>query len=60
LDVSAKNLLATLVKIEMQGFDAILGINWLAQYQLNIDCKRKLVSLITPEGKKLEHRGSNL
>ena len=60
LTVTGKNIYVHLAKIEMQGFDVILGIDWLAKYQVTIDYKRKVVSLTTTEGEKFEHKGSNL
>ena len=58
-NVGGKNFLVDLVKIEMQGFGVILGMDWLAKYELTIDCKRKLVSLTTFGGETLKHKGSN-
>jgi len=57
--VSGKNFSVDLVKIEMQGFDVILGRDCLAKNRVIIDCKRKLVSLTTLEGEKLKHKGSS-
>jgi len=53
LNISGKNLAINLVKIEIQVFNVILGIDLLAKYQVTIDCKRKLISLTTFEGEKL-------
>ena len=50
LNVSARNLLVDLVKIEIQGFDVILGVDYLAKSQVTIDCRRKVISLATFEG----------
>jgi len=37
----------------------ILGMDWLAKYKATIDCGRKLVTLVTSKGEKLEYKGTN-
>ena len=49
-----------LVWLEMQVYDVILGMDWLAKYKATIDCQKMLLTLTTPEGEKIECWGSNL
>ena len=45
--------------LEIQGYDVILGMDWLAKHKATIDCEQKLLTLITLEGGKLVHRLTN-
>jgi len=38
---------ANLIQLDIQGWDVILGIDWLAEYKVTIDCERKLVTFST-------------
>ena len=60
LSIGGRNLLVDLVKIVMRSFDLILGMDWLAKYEVIIDCKSKLVSLTTPKDENLNIRGATL
>jgi len=42
-----------LVLLESHGYDVILGMDWLAKHKATIYYKRKLLTLVTPEGEKL-------
>jgi len=44
---------------EIQGYDVILGMDWLAKHKETIDCERKLLTLVTLEGEKLVYKGTN-
>jgi len=48
-----------LIELDVQGDNVILGMDWLAKYKTTIHCERKLLTLITPEGEKMEYQGSN-
>ena len=48
--------LADLYKFELTDFRVILGMDWLAKYQAQIDCLKQKVSLKGPNGKKIVHR----
>ena len=50
---------ADLVLLEIQGYDVILGMDWLAKHKATIDYERKLLTLVTPDGEKLEYKGTN-
>jgi len=51
--------IADLVVLEIQGYDIILGMDWLTMDKVTIDCEQKNVTLVTPEGERLVHRGVN-
>ena len=54
-----RKLLADLMSLAIKGYDVILGMDWLARYHTQLDCKMKLVELHIP-GKatlKLDVRG---
>jgi hypothetical protein len=40
--------------LKSKSIDIILGIEWLSKHKVIIDCAKKSVKLITPDGKKLE------
>jgi len=50
---------ADLVLLEIQGYDVILGMDWLAKHKATIDCERKLLTLVAPKGEKLVYKGTN-
>jgi len=43
----------------IHGYDVILGIDWLTKYRATIYCKWKTVTLVTPEGEKIVHKGNH-
>jgi hypothetical protein len=38
----------------LKGIDVILGMDWLSNHKVLIDCAKKSVKLTTPDGKELE------
>ena len=40
--------LTDLISLAINGYDIILGMDWLAQYYVQLDCKSKEVSLNVP------------
>jgi len=50
---------ADLVLLGIQGYDVILGMDWLTTYQATIDCKRKTLTIVTFEGETLTYKGSD-
>jgi len=50
---------ANLVLLEIQGYDMILGMDWLAKDKATIDCEKKLLTLVTIEAEKLVCKGTN-
>jgi len=51
--------LADLVLLEIQGYDVILSMDWLAKHKATIDCKGKILTLYTPEGGRLVYKEYN-
>jgi len=45
--------------LEIQSYDVILGMDWLAKLKVTMDCEWKLLTLVTTEGKRLLYRGTN-
>ncbi|XP_071933742.1 uncharacterized protein [Coffea arabica] len=46
--VGERKLLTDLVSLAIKGYDVILGMDWLARYHDQLDCKMKLVELCIP------------
>jgi hypothetical protein len=40
--------------LKLKGIDVILGMDWLSNHKVLIDCAKKSVKLTTPDGKELE------
>ena len=53
-NVDGRTLPANLVQLEIQGWDVILGMDWLAKHKVAIDCEKKLIAFWTPEGERME------
>ena len=49
--------LTDLLLLEIQGYDVILGMDWLTKHKVTIDCEQKLLSLVTPKGERLVQKG---
>jgi hypothetical protein len=47
-----------LVILEPQGLDVILGMDWMATYEGQIDCSKKIVTLTTLEKKRIRFHSS--
>jgi len=50
---------ADLVILGLQGYDVILGMDWLTTYQATIDYKQKKLTLVTLEGENLIFKKGN-
>jgi hypothetical protein len=48
------DFVGNLIVLESKGIDVILGIDWLSNHKVLIDCAKKSVKLTTPEGKEIE------
>jgi len=48
--IQDKMLMEDLVLLEIQGYDVILGMDWLTKYKATIDYERKILTLFTSEG----------
>jgi len=42
----------------MQGWDVILGMDWLTRHKVTIGCERKLVTFLAPDGERVTFKGS--
>ncbi|XP_074297549.1 uncharacterized protein LOC141628287 [Silene latifolia] len=49
--------LVNLLKFPIDGFEVIVGMDWLEKYEVKIDCRQKRVSLKEPNGVKVSYRG---
>ena len=50
-------LFVDLIPINLKEFDAIIGMDWLHKHEACINCQRKLVTIKSPNGKKILFRG---
>ncbi|XP_071900882.1 uncharacterized protein [Coffea arabica] len=55
-----RKLLGNLISLAIKGYDVILGMDWLAKYDAQLDCKRKVVEFRIPGEAtlRLDVRGS--
>ncbi|XP_022146110.1 uncharacterized protein LOC111015405 [Momordica charantia] len=57
LSFDNQTLRARLIQLDMQDFDVILGMDWLATNQANINCSRREVSFQLPSGRNFTFKG---
>ena len=57
LEISRILLTVDLRVIDMSKFDVILGMDWLTEHQVIIDCDRKRVTAYTPGGSSFIFQG---
>ena len=55
--LEGKVLPADLVQLNIQGWDVILGMDWLTKYKVIIDCEGKLITFPDPNGERVTFRG---
>jgi hypothetical protein len=60
INIGGKVFLANLVVIPVQGFDVILGMDWLAKYYASIDYASKEVIFRPPKGETTTYVGSRV
>ena len=53
IEIQNQGFFANLVVLGIQGYDVILGMDWLTTYQATIDCKQKKLTLVTSKGENL-------
>ena len=58
VNVEGKTLSANFVQVEMQRWDIILGMDWLAKHKVTTDCEKKLITFSTPKGERMEFKGN--
>ncbi|CAL9107629.1 unnamed protein product, partial [Musa textilis] len=49
ISIGEHELLADLILLEIQGFDIILGMDWLSSHHASIDCYKKLITFCIPD-----------
>jgi hypothetical protein len=54
LKIRGVDFVGNLIVLESKGIDVILGMDWLSNHKVLIDCAKKSVKLTTPEGKEIE------
>jgi len=57
--ILGKLFLGNLILLGIRGYDVILGMDWLTQYQATIDCNQKTLTLITSEGERIRYKGGD-
>ncbi|XP_074297951.1 uncharacterized protein LOC141628754 [Silene latifolia] len=55
--VGQVDLPVNLLEFPLEGFEIIVGVDWLGKYEAKIDCRQKRVSLKGPKGTKVSYRG---
>jgi hypothetical protein len=53
LGIEGVDFLASLIVLNSEGIDLILGMDWLSKHQENIDCAHKSVTLINPSSEQV-------
>jgi hypothetical protein len=53
LKIRGVDFVTNLIVLESKGIDVILGMDWLTKHKALIDCPKKSVKLIAPDGKEL-------
>jgi hypothetical protein len=53
LSIGAHSFPTSLIVLESQGLDVILGMNWMTEYEGIIDCVKRAITLTTPEKKRI-------
>jgi hypothetical protein len=58
--IEERILPGNLAVFQMQGFDIILGMDWLSRYYASIDCRRKEIIFRPPDGEEFAFHGSRV
>ena len=56
--ISGRVIEATLIVLCMQDFDVILGMDWLGENRVLIDCETRIVTLKLPSGDIFTYKGA--
>jgi hypothetical protein len=48
---------ATLNKLPLGSYDLLIGMEWLVDYKINLDCYRKTLECVNEEGRKITLEG---
>ena len=57
ITISGRSFRGDLILLGIQGYDVILGMDWLTQHQATIDCNKKTLTLTTSEGEQIQYKG---
>ena len=57
IEILGKCFYADLLPFKLGEFEVILGMDWLTEHEAHIDCKRKRVTLVSPDKKKVVFKG---
>ncbi|XP_074336895.1 uncharacterized protein LOC141674067 [Apium graveolens] len=57
VEISGYSFPTSLIPFRLGEFDVILGMDWLAEHGAQIDYKKNIVVLKSPQGKKVEFKG---
>lgn len=60
IHINRNEFLAELFKFGLTDFDIILGMDWLAKYQAQINCPKQKITLRGPRKEKGVHKGKSL
>ena len=58
--ISDKTLHIDLILLQISSFDVILGMDWLAANDAAIDCKKKKISLCSPDFREIVYYGTSV
>ena len=58
--IGYREMLVNLVLLDLQDFDVILGMDWLASYHAFVDCFRKRVTFSIPGQQKFSFKGKQV
>ena len=58
ITISGRVIEATLIVLSMQDFDVILGMDWLGENRVLIDCETRIVTLRFPSGDNFTYKGA--
>ena len=53
LGIDTHNFPSDLFVLDLQGFDVIIGKDWMSKYEGQIDQARKMITLTTPDQKRI-------
>ena len=56
--IAGRVIEATLIVLSMQDFDVILGMDWLGENRVLIDCETRIVTLRLPSGDSFTYKGA--
>jgi hypothetical protein len=58
LEIGAHSFPTSLIVLESQGLDVILGMDWMTEYEAVIECAKRSIMLTTPEKKRIRFKST--